>query len=112
MSAAKIAALYVHAWCRQTFPPKDDRDRSVNMASTVLTGGFLDVFDFKDHGTHKYIPTERLNSELGFEQGAGVYGYVKMHDGSYLLMTCDGPLATWSGVEGEVAELDLEVRVV
>jgi len=56
-----------------------------------------------DAGSHKYIPTERLNGQLGLRQGAGVYGYRKYADGSYLLLTCDNGLAHWDGTEASPA---------
>ena len=67
------------------------------MATTVFNMGMLDVFDHKGSGSHKYIPADRLTDDLGMEQGAGVFGYVKLYDDSYVLKTCNGPLAYWSG---------------
>lgn len=105
MSAAQIAAMLVHAYCRQTWPePLRHQKDSAQMASTVLCGGFLDVFDFKSFGTHKYIPKDKLNADLGEPEGAGVFGYLRMHDDSYVLQTCDGRLATWSGKDEDKAE--------
>lgn len=95
---AHIAALYVRAHCKQTFNNSD------GMESTVVTGGFLDVFDFKSFGSHKYIPTEKLNEDLGLPQGGGVFGYIIMADGSYLLRTCGGRLAYWSGKKEDAAQ--------
>lgn len=103
---AKIAALYVHAYCRETLKPRHENDKAhgTAMATTIANGEFMDVFDHKGGGTHKYIPTEKLNNDLGFPQGAGVFGYWLMGDGSYLLRTCDGPLCVWSGKEEDKAE--------
>lgn len=99
MSAAKIAAMLIHAHCRATWP-----DSGAEMGSTILNGAFLDVFDFKGSGSHKYVPDERLTADLGEPKGAGVYGYVRMYDDSYVLKTCKGPLAIWSGKDDEKAE--------
>lgn len=99
MSAARIAAMYVGAYCRETF----DRDPD-GMQSMVLNGGFADVFDHESSGSHKYIPADRLSEQLGMRPGAGVYGYWRMYDGSYILRTCRGPLAIWSGREEDPAE--------
>lgn len=95
---AQLAADYIHAWCRKTWPEptKFCKDGS-RMASTVANGEMIDVFDHKGGGTHKYIPADRLTEDLGAEPGSGVYGYWKMADDSYLLRTCDGRLAYWSG---------------
>lgn len=98
-SAARIAVMYVGAYCRETFASDPDR-----MQSTVLNGDFADVFDHVDHGSHKYIPADRLSEQLGLRPGAGVYGYWRMHDGSYILRTCPGPLAIWSGRAEDPAE--------
>ena len=95
---AKIAALYVKAYCKATFKEPEA------MESTMCQGGFLDCFDITGTGSHKYIPTTKLNSDLGKRDGAGVYNYAKFSDGSYLLFTCDGPLAYWSGVTEDAAE--------
>lgn len=95
---ARIAAMYVRAYCRETF---EDPGR---MESTVANGEFADVFDHVDHGSHKYIPADRLSEELGMRPGAGVFAYWKMADGSYLLRTCPGPLAYWSGRAEDRAE--------
>lgn len=94
---AKIAGMYVKAHCATTF--KDP----AGMESTALRGGYVDVFDHKGFGTHKYIPADRLSDELGEPRGAGVYGSFLMGDGSHLLVTCKGPLACWSGKDDEKA---------
>ena len=104
MSAAQIVTLYVHAHCRQQWPtPMEHQTDSAQMASTVLNGGFADVFDFKGSGSHKYIPSDKLSQDLGEPLGAGVYGYLKMYDDSYVLMTCNGRLAHWSGKDEDIA---------
>lgn len=110
MSAARIAAGYINAWCRLTFAPDAKRTElrskdGEEMASTMANGSMIDAFDHTGSGTHKYIPADRLTQELGEPLGAGVYGYWRMYDGSYLLRTCRGPLAYWDGpdVEGSVA---------
>jgi hypothetical protein len=98
MPMAQIAAQYITAWCRATYKENPDK-----MASTMANGGMMDVFDHKGHGTHKYIPADRLSHDLELEPGAGVYGYWLMQDGSYLLLTCTGALAWWSGKDEDEA---------
>lgn len=105
--AAALAADYIHAWCRQQWP-EDKRlahhKDSAQMASTVANGEMIDVFDHQGGGSHKYIPAAKLTEDLGEPQGAGVFGYWKMYDGSYLLRTCNGRLAHWSGKAEDKAE--------
>src|SRR5687768_12598592 len=95
---AKIAAEYISGWCVGVF------NNPAEMESTVADGSMIDVFDHHGYGSHKYIPADRLTEELGMEKGAGVFGYWKMADGSYLLRTCEGRLAFWSGNDDEKAE--------
>jgi len=99
MPYAKTAAQYITAWCRAIYGNKPDR-----MGSTMANGSMIDAFDHKGHGSHKYIPADRLTSELGEPEGSGVYGFWAMTDGSYLLLTCRGDLAWWSGKDDEPAE--------
>lgn len=98
MPYAQVAAQYITAWCRATYNKEPDR-----MASTMANGGMIDAFDHKGHVTHKYIPADYLTETLGEPEGSGVYGAWCMSDGSYLLLTCRGELAWWSGVEGDHA---------
>lgn len=84
--AAQIAADYINGHCHLVYG-------NVAMASKVANGEMIDVFDHTGGGTHKYIPADRFTQELGEPEGAGVYGYWRMYDGSYLLRTCRGPLA-------------------
>lgn len=88
---AKIAATYIRAFCKASFKDSD------SMESTVAIGEMIDVFDHNGGGTHKYIPADKLSADLEQPAGAGVYGYWVMKDGSYLLRTCCGRLAYWSG---------------
>jgi hypothetical protein len=109
MSAARIAGEYITAWCRQKFAPVAERpelrdEHPEKMASTVANGNMIDVFDHKGSGSHKYIPADRLTQDLGEPLGAGVFSYWKMYDDSYLLRTCDGRLAHWSGKDEDKAE--------
>lgn len=97
---AKTAGILIHSYCNQMW----EAHKANKMPSIVADGGFMDAFDIKSSGSHKYIPTERLNKELEYPQGAGVFGYFRFSDGSYLLRTCDGPLAVWSGKDDEKAE--------
>lgn len=96
---ARIAAEYISAWCEKAFDTNPSR-----MESTMANGEMIDVFDHHGHGTHKYIPADRLTEELGMPAGGGVYGYWKLADGSYLLLTCGGRLAYWSGRPEDKAE--------
>ena len=96
---AKIAASYIRAWCIDTFASTPG-----SMESNIANGQMMDVFDHKGHGTHKYIPADKLTEDLGMPAGAGVYGYWLMADGSYLLLTCPGAVAYWSGKTEDKAE--------
>lgn len=87
---AMTAARLINAFCQVTWP--DD----TGMASTIASG-WTACFNITSTGTHKYIPTAAINTLLGLPQGAGVWGYNRFADGSYLLLTCDGPLAVWDG---------------
>ena len=86
MSYAKVAALSINLQARHIF-------NDVGRASTLANGSIIDAFDHKGHGSHKYIDADRWTEDLGMEQGAGVYGFWIMKDGSYLLLTCKGRLA-------------------
>jgi hypothetical protein len=99
MPYAQIAAQYITAWCRATYAKNPDK-----MGSTMANGGMIDCFDHRGHGSHKYIPADKLTEDLGERQGAGVYGYWAMNDGSYLLLTCRGDLAWWSGKNEDKAQ--------
>lgn len=98
MPYAQIAAQYIHAWCRATYTKDPDR-----MASAMANGEMIDVFDHIGYGTHKYIPAAKLSHDLELTEGSGVYGYWRMKDGSYLLLTCPGALAWWSGKDEDEA---------
>lgn len=94
---ANTAAEYIKAWCAATF------NDAARMESTMANGGMIDAFDHVGGGSYKYIPVEKLNQDLGLPNGAGVFNYWKMKDGSYLLRTCEGPLAVWSGKAEDAA---------
>ncbi len=98
MSYAYAVAVYVKGYCRMTFKEPD------TMESTVLRGNLLDCFDLVDTGSYKYIPREKLNADLGLAEGNGVYGYIKMSDGSYVLQTSPGRVAYWSGQADDPAQ--------
>ena len=66
-------------------------------ATTVFNGDQLDCFDISETGSHKHIPVDSLDGQLGLPKGAGVYGYVKFADNSYALTLCGGRLAYWTG---------------
>lgn len=89
---AAVAATYILAYCRETF----DKDPE-SMSRFVLNGSMIDAFDHTGYVTHKYLPTEKLNKDLGQPDGAGVFAAYGMKDGSYLLMTCHKGVAYWSG---------------
>jgi len=95
---AKVAAQYLTAWCRATYEVEPDR-----MGSTMASGDMIDVFDHTGYVTHKYIPADYLTETLGELPGAGVYGAWRMKDCTYLLLTCRGELAYWSGEDGDHA---------
>ena len=105
---AKLAAIICMEHCCHVWP-----DDWLGMAKhdfeMLAVAG---IFETESSGTHKYIPTERLNTELGLPQGGGVYGYWKFKDrqrydgekyvdipesGGYVLLTCDNGLAVWAG---------------
>lgn len=96
---AAIASGYVNAWCRAKWP-----EEGAKMSSTMMNASMADVFDHIDYGSHKYIPADKLTRDLGEPTGGGVYGYWKMADGSYVLRTCRGPLAYWSGKTEDAAQ--------
>jgi hypothetical protein len=105
MSYARVAAGYINAWCALKFVLTNGQGRDgASMASTMANGSMIDAFDHQGGGSHKYIPADRLTADLGEPAGAGVFGYWRMKDGSYLLRTCRGPLAWWSGGKEEHAE--------
>lgn len=103
MTAAQLACELIHAWCEKKWPGDGPSD-GARMASTVFNLDVMDVFDHKSFGSYKYIPSERLTRDLGESAGAGIFNYVQLYDGSYVLKTCDGRLAWWSGKEEDRAE--------
>jgi len=92
MSQAYLAATLVHAYCRDKWPNNEDANGGNNMGSTMFDS-FTRAFERKGGGSHKYIPADEWTATLGERQGAGVYGYQRMADDSYVLLTCKGPLA-------------------
>ena len=106
MTYAAKAAGYINAWCVLKFPNAETQVPphavGASMATTMANGGMVDCFDHEGGGSHKYIPVEDLNGQLGLPDGGGVFGYWKMKDGSYLLRTCQGPLAHWDGAASTV----------
>lgn len=95
---AKIAAEYIATWCKARF------ENGQEMESTIAGGKMIDVFDHKGYGSHRYIPADRLATDLGLPARGGIYGYWLMADNSYLLLTCPGRLAFWSGKDADAAE--------
>ena len=63
MPYAQIAAQYITAWCRATYAKDPDK-----MGSTMANGGMIDCFDHRGHGSHKYIPADKLTEDLGERQ--------------------------------------------
>lgn len=98
---AQTAAEMINLWCTKKWPQDKVPGQ---MASTMANGDIIDAFDHVGHGTHKYIPADRLTTELGEPLGAGVFAYWKMKDESYLLLTCKGPLAWWTGLDSDKAQ--------
>lgn len=92
MSNARMAAQFVKHYAEATFP-----DDAKGMSKHVMD--YLTFADIKDRGSHKYIPTERLNAQLGLPDGSGVYGYLKFADNSYILLTCYAGIAHWDGAD-------------
>jgi hypothetical protein len=78
----------MQAYAKERFPG-DWR----NMSRVMFTGEFAAAFKLAGHGSHKYIPTDAWDAELGLPAGAGIYGYTRMEDGSYILETCRNGLA-------------------
>lgn len=104
MSYAKTAANCINLLTMATYPDWAEKNGPISLASTMANGEIIDAFDHKGGGSHKYIPADRLSEELGEPAGAGVYGFWQMKDGSYLLRTCHGALAHWSGKAEDKAE--------
>lgn len=98
MCKAKIAAQMIHLWCANKFPDKDGKKMSSTMADHLMG-----VIEHTSSGTYKYIPADRLTVDLGESVGSGVFGYYRMEDSSYILLTCDGRLAYWTGKEEDKA---------
>ena len=89
MRIAQKAAELITAYCKVTWP-----DSGATMAS-VASEHFGHLFDGACHMSHKHIPQlDEINERLGARDGAGVYGRWTFSDGTSLLQTCDGPLAT------------------
>lgn len=101
---AKTAAYYLQAYCELTFTD------SKRMESTMATGSMIDCFDHLGYGSHKYIPADKLTEQLNMPKGAGVYGYWEFADHSYLLLTCPGPVAFWSGKVEDLPEFCKPLR--
>lgn len=101
MCYAQVAAELLNAYCAVTFAADKN---PMGMASTMANGCVIDAFDHKGGGSHKYIPADRLTDDLEQPRGGGVYGYWKMQDDSYLLRTCDGRLAWWTGKDEDRAQ--------
>lgn len=95
MSKAVIAAKFVRAIAKDIFP-----DVAKGM-ETNCVDWLARIDDAVDSGSHKYIPADRLSAELGQPSGAGVFGYRKYDDGSYLLLTCSAGVAIWDGGESK-----------
>lgn len=88
---ANLAGQFCLAIAMKTFP--DDATKM----STLCVDWLASIDNATSAGSHKYVPTKELNVALGLPDGAGVYGYRRYPDGSYLLLTCSNGLACWSG---------------
>jgi len=103
MCYAKTAAEMFNVYCAVAFAAEGP-DRAMAMASTMANGEYIDAFDHQGGGSHKYIPADRLTDDLDQPRGAGVFGFWRMKDGSYLLRTCEGRLAWWTGKDEDKAQ--------
>lgn len=89
MRIAQKAAELITAYCKVVWP-----EEGANMAS-VASEYFAHLFEGARHMSHKHIDDlDEINARLGARDGAGVYGRWVFSDGTSLLMTCEGPLAT------------------
>lgn len=98
MLANQFAQLVI-AYCAHNFP-KDSLGMEKHQANSLAGSRLIDC----TCGTHKYVPKEKLNADLGLKDGEGVYGYARFQDGSYCLMTCMNGIAVWSGNVEDKAE--------
>ncbi len=89
MCYAEVAADQMNAFCAMQWP----EDRGAGMASTWANGCNIDAYDHEGGGSHKYIDAKKFTQDLKQPEGAGVFSYWRMKDGSLLLRTCAGPLA-------------------
>ena len=101
---AKTATYFIQAYCVVNFV------NPTRMESVVADGILMHVFDYSSYGTHKYINSDDLTIQLGMTPGAGVYGYYLFPDGSFLLKTCPGPVAFWSGKGEDKPEFCKPIR--
>lgn len=90
MSNARMASEFVKHFANAVFP-----NDAKGMSKHVVD--YLTFADIKDRGTHKYIPADELSAKLGLPEGAGVYGYIRFQDCSYILLTCHAGIAHWDG---------------
>lgn len=95
MSKAKNAALLAVAYAQAAFP-----NDAIGMSKyTIRNVLYIVGGDNYSEGTAKYIPKDELNKALGLPDGAGVFGYVRFDDGTYVLETCSNGLAVWGGAD-------------
>ena len=96
---ARLAAEFALAMSARKFP--DD----VKAMAGYCVEWLVALGDIASYGTHKYIPQEALNAQLGLPDGAGVYGYYRFkEDGSCILLTCNHGIAVWAGQDADKAE--------
>lgn len=89
MRIAQKAAELITAYCKVVWP-----DSGADMASTA-SEHFAHLFDGARYMSHKHIEQlDEINARLGARDGAGVYGRWMFSDGTSLLLTCEGPVAT------------------
>lgn len=89
MTDADNVLFLVQSVSREKFP-----DNAKEMECLTLDW-FIPVIEYRDSGSHKYIPKDKLNEKYKLPCGAGVYGYVSFADNSYLLRTCNDGLISW-----------------
>ena len=87
MSTAYRFATLLRAYCQVTWPTGKSGDMESTMAEH-----FVDDFNGK-YSSHKYFDADAATEHLGLPKGAGIYGCYVFPDGSWVGLTCNGPLA-------------------
>ena len=86
MSIAYTAAMAIAATCKAMWPDGHETMQS-NWAEHMAAH-----FDGASYASHKYLPggLEESNAYLNLPSGAGLYGFWKFSDGTWLGLTCGG----------------------